>query len=275
MPAEGQGVGGELSQVHQHLRRGLGQRLDVDRPVQVGADVGVDAAGQALELGAVEHRRAAGRAECDPGERQRVDQLAGAGGDQVHRLVAHVLGRRIVEQIEAGNDRAGRADEVVAELGGEPRGQFLGRYGCGLRRRVEGGAGLTHRGRRSPDLPLWETSLVGHRRRMELDVATDIAADLAELTAEAGRLILPLWKTGLTVTAKADESPVTEADQRGEALILAGLERPLPGIPVISRSTPASSAPRTRSAPASSWSTRWTEPRRSCVATPTSRSISP
>ena len=69
---------------------------------------------------------------------------------------------------------------------------------------------------------------------MDLDVATDIAADLADLAAEAGRLILPLWKTGLTVTSKADESPVTEADQRGEALILEGLARLFPDLPVIS-----------------------------------------
>ena len=54
----------------------------------------------------------------------------------------------------------------------------------------------------------------------------------------------------MTVTAKADESPVTEADQRGEALILAGLERLFPGIPVISEEhasefgTPDSIGPR-------------------------------
>jgi 3'(2'), 5'-bisphosphate nucleotidase len=69
---------------------------------------------------------------------------------------------------------------------------------------------------------------------MGLDVATDIAADLTDLAAKAGRLILPLWRTGLTVTAKADESPVTEADRRGEALILEGLARLFPGVPVIS-----------------------------------------
>src|SRR5271156_6121237 len=69
---------------------------------------------------------------------------------------------------------------------------------------------------------------------MGLDVATDISGDLVELAAEAAKLILPLWKTELVVTAKADESPVTEADQRGEALILAGLARLFPGVPVVS-----------------------------------------
>ena len=83
----------------------------------------------------------------------------------------------------------------------------------------------------------------------------DIGADLAEICEAAARLILPLWRSGLTVTHKADESPVTEADQRGEALILEAL-RPTP------------------SAPGSSWSTPWTAPRPSCAAIPTSPSTS-
>lgn len=69
---------------------------------------------------------------------------------------------------------------------------------------------------------------------MELDVATDLGADLAEIAAEAARLILPLWRTGLEVSAKADKSPVTEADRQGEALILKGLAERFPGVPVVS-----------------------------------------
>ena len=37
----------------------------------------------------------------------------------------------------------------------------------------------------------------------------DLGGLLAEITEEAARLILPLWRSGLTVHAKADESPVT------------------------------------------------------------------
>src|SRR6185312_3800444 len=69
---------------------------------------------------------------------------------------------------------------------------------------------------------------------MGLDIATDIGEALAELTAAAADLILPLWRTELEVSAKADQSPVTEADRRGEALILEGLARRFPGVPVIS-----------------------------------------
>lgn len=62
----------------------------------------------------------------------------------------------------------------------------------------------------------------------------DVGEVLAGICEAAAQLILPLWKTGLTVHAKADESPVTEADRRGEALILEHLGRRFPGVPVIS-----------------------------------------
>ena len=69
---------------------------------------------------------------------------------------------------------------------------------------------------------------------MERNIDADIAADLADIAAEAARLILPLWRSGLEVVSKADNSPVTEADRRGETLILEGLAKRFPGVPVIS-----------------------------------------
>ena len=69
---------------------------------------------------------------------------------------------------------------------------------------------------------------------MGLDTATDLGEALAEIVIAASDVILPLWKTELEVSAKADQSPVTEADRRGETLILAALARRFPGVPVIS-----------------------------------------
>lgn len=62
----------------------------------------------------------------------------------------------------------------------------------------------------------------------------DVGPELADICEAAARLILPLWRSGLAVTRKADESPVTEADQRGEALILQALAARFPDVPVIS-----------------------------------------
>lgn len=62
----------------------------------------------------------------------------------------------------------------------------------------------------------------------------DLGRELALITEEAARLILPLWRTGVAVQSKTDQSPVTEADQRGEALILEHLAKRFPDIPVVS-----------------------------------------
>lgn len=52
--------------------------------------------------------------------------------------------------------------------------------------------------------------------------------------AMAGQAILEVYATDFAVRGKDDASPVTEADERAEALILAELARFSPGVPVIS-----------------------------------------
>ena len=64
-----------------------------------------------------------------------------------------------------------------------------------------------------------------------------IGARLAEIVEAASGLILPLWRTEVTVETKSDESPVTEADRRGEALIVEALGRAFPGVPVVAEET--------------------------------------
>ena len=69
---------------------------------------------------------------------------------------------------------------------------------------------------------------------MSTVVENGVGETLADIVEEAGALIMPLWRSGLTVDHKADESPVTEADRQGEALILKRLGERFPGIPIIS-----------------------------------------
>ncbi|MBN8958445.1 MAG: 3'(2'),5'-bisphosphate nucleotidase CysQ [Rhizobiales bacterium] len=57
---------------------------------------------------------------------------------------------------------------------------------------------------------------------------------LARLAAEAARSILAIRAGELDVRVKADGSPATAADEAAEAIILAGLARILPGIPIVS-----------------------------------------
>lgn len=49
----------------------------------------------------------------------------------------------------------------------------------------------------------------------------------------AGRAILDVYNAGPNVTLKADTSPVTEADERAEAIILDHLAKAFPDIPVV------------------------------------------
>jgi 3'(2'), 5'-bisphosphate nucleotidase len=65
---------------------------------------------------------------------------------------------------------------------------------------------------------------------------TDPAALLdpvLEMTAEAGATIMDVVRAGFEVVEKEDSSPVTIADQRAEAILLAALKECAPGIPVV------------------------------------------
>jgi 3'(2'),5'-bisphosphate nucleotidase len=60
-----------------------------------------------------------------------------------------------------------------------------------------------------------------------------VVPHLSRLASEAGRLILSLSEGGLEVRSKQDASPVTNADMRAEEMLLEGLARILPGVPVL------------------------------------------
>lgn len=57
---------------------------------------------------------------------------------------------------------------------------------------------------------------------------------VALLARSAGEVVMDIYsRGGGVVRAKADASPVTEADERAEALIVPGLQALLPGVPVV------------------------------------------
>jgi 3'(2'), 5'-bisphosphate nucleotidase len=59
------------------------------------------------------------------------------------------------------------------------------------------------------------------------------------LALDAGKAILEVYNAGPNVSLKADSSPVTEADERAEAIILAGLKAAFPDIPVVAEEAAA------------------------------------
>lgn len=66
-----------------------------------------------------------------------------------------------------------------------------------------------------------------------LIIDTALLLALARLAQDAAAVILRLQADGLTPERKADHSPVTAADRAAETLILLGLDRLWPGVPVL------------------------------------------
>ena len=66
-----------------------------------------------------------------------------------------------------------------------------------------------------------------------------VARLFAALAVEAGAVIMEIYAQDFDVRAKGDGSPVSLADEKAEALILAGLKRHMPGIPVLAEEAAA------------------------------------
>jgi 3'-phosphoadenosine 5'-phosphosulfate (PAPS) 3'-phosphatase len=63
--------------------------------------------------------------------------------------------------------------------------------------------------------------------------------DLGAIASQAAVAIMRVRAGGATARSKADASPVTEADEAAEAIILEGLARVLPGMAVVSEEAAA------------------------------------
>jgi len=68
---------------------------------------------------------------------------------------------------------------------------------------------------------------------MQASEIRDLAEGLLEVALCAARALMAHFGTGIAVERKADRSPVTAADRQAEEIILAGLARVAPGVPVI------------------------------------------
>jgi 3'(2'), 5'-bisphosphate nucleotidase len=66
-----------------------------------------------------------------------------------------------------------------------------------------------------------------------IDDKNALAFEFARLCSEAGAAIMEVYNCDFASRSKDDASPVTDADEIAERIILAGLERILPGVPVL------------------------------------------
>jgi 3'(2'), 5'-bisphosphate nucleotidase len=73
----------------------------------------------------------------------------------------------------------------------------------------------------------------------ETSAAVALLERLVPLIRDAGRVIMDIYATDFDVTQKGDASPVTQADQKAEEVILAGLAEIAPDIPVVAEESVA------------------------------------
>lgn len=67
-----------------------------------------------------------------------------------------------------------------------------------------------------------------------------VLEQLISIVDAAAAVVMEVYSTDFAYTGKSDESPVTEADHRAEALIVPALTRLLPGLPVVAEEEVAS-----------------------------------
>lgn len=70
-------------------------------------------------------------------------------------------------------------------------------------------------------------------------LSSTLLSDVENIALEAGAVVRLVYEMDFSVQTKADESPVTIADQQAEAVILAGLANLDPGIPVVAEESVA------------------------------------
>jgi 3'(2'), 5'-bisphosphate nucleotidase len=70
----------------------------------------------------------------------------------------------------------------------------------------------------------------------------DLARLFSDIALEAGAAIMRIYAQGAAARLKDDRSPVTEADEVAEAIILAKLAAALPGVPVVAEESAARGA---------------------------------
>ena len=69
--------------------------------------------------------------------------------------------------------------------------------------------------------------------------ASDLLEQVIPIARKAGQAIMAVYGTDHVVNSKADKSPVTEADVRAEAIILAALRTLTPDIPIVAEEAAA------------------------------------
>ena len=189
----------------------------------------------------------AGRAEGDAAELQLGGGGAGALLDQIEGESLGLLVLFFRQHFQPVDDGADRADQVMANARAQQGGKierFDGRSGHGL---VSAGRAGCQKTGESLDAPVsvgdtpHRCDRQGLANRTLQDVTGEITPQqaerhldaLTEIVSRAAAATLATPFSSVERRIKNDLSPVTAADEASEAVIVEGVSRLLPGIPVI------------------------------------------
>ncbi len=131
-------------------------------------------------------------------------------------------GRLPVRQPAVGEGESGKD-----HLGGDPDPRLRRAV-----RRLEGAS----QGRAVEGLSRSQRHRTSHGRKpMELNPlpAAALLEGVIRIVRQAGTVVMDVYATDFAVRGKHDASPVTDADERAEAVIVPALEALLPGVPVV------------------------------------------
>lgn len=78
---------------------------------------------------------------------------------------------------------------------------------------------------------------------MMADEDARLAGAFAQMASRAGGVILDVRKNGVEARTKSDKSPVTEADERAEAILIEGVSALLPGVDIVAEEQVAQYGP--------------------------------
>lgn len=106
-------------------------------------------------------------------------------------------------------------------------------------------------------------------------IPMELRETVIAIARQAGDAIMEVYAQDFAVEIKADASPLTQADLAANRVIVEGLRRVTPDVPVLSEESAHVAWKNASTGPAIGWSTRWMARASSSSATASSASTSP
>lgn len=240
-PATAQRLASENNEAQRQPDLGFAQPLGIALPIEGNFAAQVISPGNPFGLTDINlPGRATARAEGQPEQGQPTNKLGDTARHQGVRFLAHLVVDIFAYKLEPIGDRADRPNQIVTQTGAKKRGEFDGIHGRAFYKFATSNVTCFRQDVQNSALPIppfCDYCIGTHMTTLpELE---SLREPLRQLVLDAGHRILEIYDEPLEVRQKDDSSPVTEADEEGERIILAGLAPLTPDIPVVAEESAA------------------------------------